>query len=118
MEDRFSHPNYKVHGKSTANSPWITTVMNNIPRVTSHIPRFTVSTDSSGRKTLLRLETKSVACFTDLVSKFCKAGGLALDTYAGNVATGKAGLQLPEQRRPVQCEKNSAYFQDALRSLM
>lgn len=41
-----------------------------------------------------------------------------LDTYACTSEAAKACLQLPEYRRCVECEKDSAFFKDPLRSLV
>lgn len=55
---------------------------------------------------------------SDVVSKFCRAGELALDTCAVTLATAKEFLQLPVHRRLVECENDSALFRGALLSLL
>lgn len=53
-----------------------------------------------------------------LVSKFCKARKMVLDTCTNTYATAKVFLHLPKHRRLVDCEKDSAGFPDALTLLV
>lgn len=67
------------------------------------------------RKTvLLRPEQRSVEWIMDLVTKFCKAKELMLDSCACAFATLKAFLKRPKHRKLAGCVKDSACFQCAL----
>lgn len=57
------------------------------------------SSESSGKKMVLRLEHNSMQLMTELMSKFSWANELMPDTSAGALATTKACLQFLEHCR-------------------
>lgn len=66
----------------------------------------------------LRPEQKLVESIMYLVSKFCKAGEVVLNTYAGTLVTAKACLRLPETCQFLGREEGYACFQNSLPALV
>lgn len=55
---------------------------------------YSASSDSRGRKMVLKAQQMLVEWMMDLMSKFCREGGVVVDTCGGTSKTAKAFLQL------------------------
>lgn len=54
----------------------------------------------------------------DIVSRFCKAESLVMDTIVGTLATEKPCFQLPQHRRIVEFQRVLMCFVESLRSFL
>lgn len=86
--ERLGHADYKAHGYISFTHRLWTNAMNEISPVALE-KLFRPVPGSSGEIVMLQPGQKPVNWAMDVVSKLCKAGGLAEDNCAGTLATAK-----------------------------